>query len=55
MYHLNIQGYNQLMIFNHGSHSSGDTTFHVFSRLFAVKNNEIQGQYDFESVFVLNM
>ncbi len=34
-----------------GSHFSGDTTFHVFSRLFLGKSNEIPGQFDFESVW----
>ncbi len=36
-----------------GSHFSGDTKFHVFSRIFPGKNNEIQGQFGFESVFGL--
>ncbi len=33
-----------------GSHFSGDTKSHVFSRLFAGKTNEIPGQFGFESV-----
>ncbi len=36
-----------------GSHFSCDTKFHLFSRLFTGKSNEIQGQFGFESVFVL--
>ncbi len=32
-----------------GSHFSGDTKFHVFSRLFPGKRNEIQGQFGFKS------
>ncbi len=38
-----------------GFHFSCDTKFHVFSRLFPGKGNEIQGQFGFESVFVLIM
>ncbi len=38
-----------------GSHFSCDTKFHVFSRLFPGKRNEIQYQFGFESVFVLIM
>ncbi len=38
-----------------GSHFYCDTKFHVFSRLFPSKNNEIQGQFGMESVFVLIM
>ncbi len=38
-----------------GSHFSGDTKFHVFSRLFPGKCDEIPGQFVFESVFVLKM
>ncbi len=38
-----------------GSHFSGDNKFHVFSRLFPGKCNEIPGQFGFESVFVLIM
>ncbi len=38
-----------------GSHFSCDTKFHVFPRLFPSKSNEIQGQFGFESVFVLIM
>ncbi len=38
-----------------GSHFSCDTKFHVFSRLFHGKGNEIQGQFGFKSVFVLIM
>ncbi len=37
------------------SHFSGDTKFHVFSRLFPGKCNEIPGQFGFESVFLLIM
>ncbi len=38
-----------------GSHFSRDKKFHVFSRLFPDKCNEIPGQFDFEQVFVLIM
>ncbi len=38
-----------------GSHFSGDTKFHAFSRLFPGKCNEIPDQFGFESVFVLIM
>ncbi len=38
-----------------GSHFSCDTKFHVFSKLFPGKSNQIQGQFGFESVFVLIM
>ncbi len=38
-----------------GSHFSCDTKFHVFSRLFPGKSNEIKGQFGFKSVFVLIM
>ncbi len=32
-----------------GSYLSGDMKFHVFSRLFPGKSNEIPGQFNFES------
>ncbi len=38
-----------------GSNLSCDTEFHVFSRLFPGKSDEIQCQFGFESVFVLIM
>ncbi len=37
------------------SHFSCDTKFHILSRLFPGKRNEIKGQFGFESVFVLIM
>ncbi len=37
-----------------GSDFSCDTKFHVFSRLFQGKSNEIYGQFGFESVFCVD-
>ncbi len=34
--------------YKQGSHFSGEMKFHVFSRLFPGKSNEITGQFDFE-------
>ncbi len=36
-------------IYMQGSYFSSDTKYHVFSRLFLGKSNEIPGQFDFES------
>ncbi len=44
---------NKIIRFIQGTHFSGDTKFHVFSRLFPGKCNEIPGQFGFEAVFVL--
>ncbi len=41
----------QVSMYLHGSHFYGDTKFHIFSRLFPGKSNEIPGQFGFESVF----
>ncbi len=38
-----------------GYHFSGDTKFHVFSRLFPGKTNEIQSQFSFESLINVDM
>ncbi len=38
------------IVYIQGSHFSGDTKFHVFSRSFPRKCNEIQDQFGFESV-----
>ncbi len=37
------------------SHIDGDMKFHIFSKLFQGKCNEIPSQFSFESMFVLIM
>ncbi len=36
-----------------GSHFSGDMKFHIFSKLFPGKSNNIQGQFGFKTQCVL--
>ncbi len=47
--------FHRFSLLKQGSIFSGDTKVYVFSRLFPGKSNEIPGQFDFESLFVLIM
>ncbi len=49
IYRDTIQSHtSNIILLLQGSHSTGDTKFHVFSRLFPGKNNENPGQFGFE-------